>query len=452
MISTAKHRIRNFLAEPLNRTASALMASTVLTAGLGVLFWAVAARAFTTAQVGRDGSLITAMMSLAVLCDLSINNIILRYFPQIKDHLARRVWQAYLIAATSALIGGILFVVIAPLLSSEFDFLSGGSVMTFAFPISVALWAIFVLQDSVLTAMSKATWLPAENGLFSAAKIFVIVAMAWASVQHGVFFGWLAPLIVLVPLINFLIFKSVLPRAQERQAGATGVIAVLGWRKLLTFVSQDILQVAVSQVTLLVLPLMVVALAGPTQAAYFVVPFTLITAFDLLFFAVAISIVTEGARDRERVPEMTRMAVRRLYTFVLPASLAIIAFAPLLLLPNGPAYVHHSSTVLRLLALASIFRAIATLYAAILRLENRGHALLWIQLVSAAVTLGFVALLAPKHGAAGVALAWFLGIFASALGISIPLVRFVRNPVLKAEGPVDPFDELEELTLQKNPI
>lgn len=448
MISSSKHRIRNFLAEPLNRTASALMASTVLTAGLGVLFWAVAARAFTTEQVGRDGALITAMISLAILCDLSINNIILRYFPQLREHLAKRVWQAYLIAGTSALIGGSLFVFLAPLLSSQFDFLRGGTAMTFAFPLSVAFWAVFVLQDSVLTAMSKATWLPAENGAFSAAKIVVILGMAWASVEHGIFFGWMAPLVVILPVINYLIFKRVLPAAQQAQRGATGVVAVLGWRKLLTFVSQDIVQIAVSQICIIALPLMVVALSGPTQAAYFIVPFTLIMAFDLLFFAVAISIVTEGARDRERVPEMLHMAVKRLYGFVLPASLVIVVAAPLLLWPNGMEYVENSSSVLRLLALASIFRAIQTLYVAILRLENRGHGLVWIQVVNAVITIGFVFLLAEDNGAKGVALAWLIGITLTTLGIIVPFIRFIRNPVLKSEGPIDPFDELEELTIQ----
>ncbi|MGH2905870.1 MAG: lipopolysaccharide biosynthesis protein [Solirubrobacterales bacterium] len=424
------------------------MASTVVTAGLGVLFWAVAARAFTTEQVGRDGALITAMISLAILCDLSINNIILRYFPQLNQYLVKRVAQAYAIVSTSALLGGVLFVIVAPLASHQFDFLRGGSVMTFAFPISVALWAIFVLQDSVLTAMSKATWLPAENGAFSAAKIVVILVMAWASVEHGVFFGWMAPLIVVVPLINFLIFTRVLPQAQERQAGASGVIAVLGWRKLLTFVTQDVTQIAVSQICIIALPLMVVALAGPTEAAYFVVPFTLITAFDLLFFAVAISIVTEGARDRERVPEMTKMAVRRIFTFVIPAALAIVAAAPLLLLPNGMPYVHNSSSVLRLLALASIFRAVVTLYVAILRLENRGHALVWIQVGNATLTLSLVGYLTGDHGATGAAWAWLIGIIATTIAILPPFVRFARNPVLKAEGLIDPLDEIEELTMQ----
>jgi O-antigen/teichoic acid export membrane protein len=447
MISSFKHRIRQFLAEPLNRTASALMASTVVTAGLGVLFWAVASRAFTPEQVGRDGALVTAMVSLAILCDLSINNIILRYFPQLREHLLKRVWQAYLIAGTSALIGGSLFVFLAPVLSDQFDFLRG-SVMTFAFPLSVAFWAVFVLQDSVLTAMTKATWLPAENGAFSAAKIVVILGMAWASVEHGVFYGWMAPLIVIVPVINYLIFTRVLPEQQKAQIGAAGVVAVLGWRKLLTFVTQDIIQIAVSQICIVALPVLVVALAGPKEAAYFVVPFTLITAFDLLFFAVAISIVTEGARDRDRVPEMMGIAVKRLYNFVLPASLAIVIAAPLMLLPNGLDYVHNSSNVLRLLALASIFRAIQTLYVAILRLENRGHSLVWIQIVNAIITIGFVFLLTKEHGATGAAFAWLIGIMLTTLGIIVPFIRFVRNPVLKAEGPVDPFDELEELTMQ----
>lgn len=441
------NKTRAFLDEPLNRTAVSLMAATVITAALGVLFWAVATRLFPAHEVGRNGALITAMMAIAVTFDLSVNNIVLRFFPQINVHLGRRVWQAYLLGGSAAAIGGALFVIFVPLASGQFDFLVEETAVAIGFPLAAAGWAIFVLQGSVLTALGKAAWLPVTNGAFAIAKIAAIGGLVFGTLEYGIFVGWVAPLVLVIPVVNWFIFSRVVPAAEVSQKDAPGVIEVVGKRRLVAFVSQDIVSTAAGEIATSAMPLIVVAMSGDIESAYFIVPFVLIEAFDMLFFSVAVSVVTEGARDQSRIPQMMKTAWRRLLTFTAPIALLIAIAAPLLLIPNGSEYMDNASTPLRFLALASIFRAIVMLYTATLRLQSRGRALFVVQIFNAAVIITAVILLTEHSGANGAALGWLIGLAITGTACLRPLLKFVRNPVIDPNAKsIDLAAEYEKIT------
>ena len=52
--------------DPMYRTAYSLMANTVLTSLLGLVFWLVAARLYSSNAVGRDSALVSAMAWVTV--------------------------------------------------------------------------------------------------------------------------------------------------------------------------------------------------------------------------------------------------------------------------------------------------------------------------------------------------------------------------------------------------
>src|SRR4051794_9784235 len=63
-------RWQRTLSEPMFVTAFSLMTNTVLTNGLGVLFWVVAARLYRPSAVGRDSALVSLMMALSTIGQL----------------------------------------------------------------------------------------------------------------------------------------------------------------------------------------------------------------------------------------------------------------------------------------------------------------------------------------------------------------------------------------------
>lgn len=426
-------RIRGFLSSPLNRTSVPIMLATVLTGLLGVLFWALATRLFGPEEVGRDGALITAMMALATMCDLSMNNLVARFLPQVRAHQARRALMAYGAATFGALVGGIAFVVIAPQVAAEYSFLTHDPLIRWAFPLAVVLWSLFVIEDAVLAGAGRASWLPTENGGFGVLKVIAIVIASIAGIKFGIFIGWVVPLVIVIPVVNWLIFTRVIPELRRRpKAGPTPIEQVGSRRKLISFIWHDVISTVINQAGTTAMPIIVVGVIGAAAGAYFVVPFALIAAFDTLYVAVVVAVVTESARDPQRAPEVVRGAWRRLGNFTLPIALAIVVFAPILLIPNGSDYMDNSATPLRLMALASAAHAVVMLYSATLRIRSHGRPLMILQVFNVVVTIGAVIVLSRSHGASGAAAGWLLGMGVTALVSLPPLRRFLRDPQIVA--------------------
>jgi len=432
MTTLIGRRFRAHMTEPLHRTAWSLMTSTLLTAVLGIGFWAIAARVYPPYVVGRDGALISSMATIAALCQLNMSNVIVRFLPQVRHRVGRRVLDAYASAVAVSLLGSTAFVLVAPLASSEFNFLREEPMLSITFVAATAAWAVFVLEDSVLTALGRATWLPIENGSFSAMKILSLPAAFFLISGHGVFVAWVAPMFVTVPVINWLIARRVVPKAAVDQRDAQGVLEVFGRRRLLAFLAQDFLGAAFGQIALTAIPLLVVGFLGARENAYFYIPFTLVTTFDLMFLAVTTSLTTEAARSPHRVQELTATVIRRFLIVQVPVSLLIVAAAPLVLLPFGHGYVEHGTTLLRLLAATSCFRSLLFLLSAMARLEGHGKRLLMLGGALASVLVTLIAVLAPRDGLDGVGLAWMLAHAGVALLLLPTLLGALRHPNVAA--------------------
>lgn len=437
-LGDARVRLRQKLSEPLTRTSVGLIASTVLSALMGVGFWTLAARTFSVDALGRDGVLIAALLALSGIGQLNLGNVFVRFLPDIRKRRGRYVMAGYASASLVSLGLGVLFVLVAPLVSHRFAFITDDMAVWLVFPIAVAAWSIFSLQDAVLIALGRATWLPIENVLFSAARILMLpVSLALAS-GHGVLLAYVVPMFLAVPIANWFIAKRAMPSASGHGARSESTIEVKS-RRFITFLAKDFVGTVLAQVTITALPLLVVAILGAEQSAYFLIPFMLITTFDALFLSVAVSLTTEAARAPARARELTKRSIRWLLAIQLPIAAIIFVAAPLILSPYGAPYVDNGVTVLRVLAIASPFRSVVFLYGAVARLQGHGGRLLGLQFAAAVSIVGGVALLAHPLGLAGVSLAWLAtwGVLAPAVAIS--LYRFTQSA--RVWGAADAHDE-----------
>ncbi len=386
--------------EPLLRSAYSLLVNTVLTSGLGMAFWIVAARLYTPGEVGRDSALVAGMMQMSSVAQLNMANALVRFLGSRPD--ARRVLAAaYAASGAAALLLGIGFVALAPRLAEDFEFLTREPAIGAVFVLAVVLWGIFALQDAALTALRRAPWVPVENGLFGVLKLAALPVLLAVGSAHGVFLAWVIPMCALLIPVNWLIFRRVLTAHR-----VVRMPEIMDRRRLVSFLAQDYLATVLAQASLTLLPIVVVATLGSGANAYFYVPFTIAIAFDALFWSVSTSLVAEGARDTARIPELARLLVRRFALILLPGVGALLLLAPLVMLPFGPDYVRESTPLLRLLVCGSLFRAVVVLAAAIWRLEGRGTRIVALDASLLALLLCAAIPLANTMGLEGVALAW----------------------------------------------
>ena len=150
----------------------ALLVNTGLTAVLGFGYWLIAARLFSTNDVGIAGALVAATTLFAGLGQLKISSGMSDGFlPTAEGKSRRLVLLAYAYAASvSASLAAISLVGIRIFASPSWLCVSTQSNST-GFVLAVAATAIFTIQDSVLIGLRRAVWVPVENGTFGVAKI-----------------------------------------------------------------------------------------------------------------------------------------------------------------------------------------------------------------------------------------------------------------------------------------
>ncbi len=428
---------REHLRDPLYRNAYALMASTVVTSVLGVAFWVAAARLYPAETVGRDTALILAMQGLALVGQLNLGTAIVRFLPQVRRRARRGVLAVYVVASIGALVLATGFVLGAPRVAADFGFLSGDVRLGAGYAAAVVLWVLFVLQDMVLTALRRTGWVPIENAIYGVFKLVVLVALATGALAgHGILVAWIVPAALIVPVVTWLLFARLLPQHAASHREGPSPLEAHGARRLARFLGQDYLGSVLGQASLLCLPLLVVALLGSTENAYFAIPFALAMAFDLLFLNGATSLTVEGAHDERAARDLTRRLVRRVFGPLGAIAVAAAVAAPVLLWPFGPDYVRESSSVLRLLLLAGLFRATIFVFIAVMRLRRQSGAIMAVEATLFAILLTLTLTLGPRLGREGVGIAWLLANGAVALAVMPWLLRFMRPGVDIDDAPL----------------
>src|ERR1700710_184590 len=95
---------RRGVAPPLFRNASALMRNTVVNSGLGLLYWVVAAHAYTEEEVGRGNALISLMLLVSALTQLNFSGALMRFLPRSGNRSKWLLLTAYGVSAGIAVI------------------------------------------------------------------------------------------------------------------------------------------------------------------------------------------------------------------------------------------------------------------------------------------------------------------------------------------------------------
>lgn len=406
-------------------TGYSLVTSTVLTAVLGVAYWALAARLYPPEVVGRDAALISFIMAMATFCQLNFNNSVLRLLPQVRTGLRRLVLNVYGAVVVLAVLSGALVVTLATKMSGRLQEALDERLLPTAVVVALVFWCIFTLQDDVATALARAWWVPVENLAYSIAKLVLLLALTNTALRsHGVVAAWFLPCFIVVPVVNFLLYRA----ARDRATGPIGLD--LRNPRLRRYLYSDLVGSTALQLSAASLPLIVVALIGVTQNAYFYVAYMMVTTFDLVLHVLVASVTTEASRTPARVNELVRSTVLRVSLLLVPAMVAMLVLAPFLLRIYGPEYADEGTDVLRVLVLASLPRTVQFGFSAAARLRGDGNRLLVVQLANAVLLVTFISSLGAQYGLTGVGVGWLLAHALLGLAVLPYVIKFVRQPTV----------------------
>jgi O-antigen/teichoic acid export membrane protein len=397
--STLGRALRN----PVYRSGYALVINTAGSTAVGVAYWALAARLYGKAYVGRSSALIAALILLSSLTQLNLASALPRFLPQAGRRASRFIASSYGVSTLAALVASVGFVILMPRLSAQWQFLASSPALAFMFIGAALLWGVFALEDAALTGLHKAVVVPLENTVYGVLKLGLLAGVAVLLPATGIFVSWVVPLVLVIPVINWLIFSRY---ARDGPFGTN--VSTVTAREVVRFASIDYLGALLSQAYGSTLPLLVLSVLGAAANGSFYIAWTIASGLSLVPANFGTSLMVEATAAPHRLAELTRGVLVRSLAVTGAGAVVLAVLARPVLSVYGAGYT-SAAPLLAVLAAATLPRLAVQLTWSLDRIAGRVGRAAVTQLALAVLVLGGSWFLVHPMGAAGVGVAWIAG-------------------------------------------
>jgi len=406
----------NVLSDPMLRNGYALIISASVTQVLGVLYWIVAARNYPAAEVGRNAAAIYIMMFLAGVAELNLMSTLVRFLPTSGRRTARLIVTVYAASAAIAAVLGLGYLLVIPSVEPQLGFLRTSPILAAWFVVSVITGAIFVLQDSALTGVRAASFVPLENTTFSLLKLAIMFPLVTLLPLSGMYVSWTAAIALSVIPTNIYLFGRAIPRHLKRQASLAPGPPVR-FREIRGYAVPDSVAALFLLASTSLLPLLIIDRLGPAAAGHYALAWVAGYSLYLVGMNMGSSLMVETAADQSEIRDRCLRSITHLAKLLVPVVILIVVTAPYLLAVFGPGYVRADVGPLRLVALSALPALITNTAISVTRSLRRMRVVLAIQVGICALVWGLSIVLIGPLGITGVAAAWLIAQTATAAAL-----------------------------------
>ena len=401
--------------------AGSLIIAMALTAGLGFVYWVIAARYYPQELVGLASAAISSMLLLGEVGQFGLTTMLV-------GQLSRKVYKTSTLISTVMIvtvftsgIPAIIFGFVAPILSTDFKPISSSFWNLALYTIGVISISTGLVLDYSSIGLERGELQLWRNSIFSVSKLVALVASSvWISSRSGMtLYGtWTvsALLSLAISLVYSLSqgvkFSDLIPDFtlhKELRGLALGHYA---------------LNLAINAPGM-VLPVLVTILLSISVTASFYIAW-MITTF-VLFIPTSLSITLYAAAAKSPETGQSRMRFSLLLSFALGAAANIFVFflAKPILAMFGTVYVVQAEQVLKILTLSVFPHTLLVHFVAKARINetaNRAAPVIWL---GAVLQLAFASIGAKLLGTIGFSVGWLIGLSIVAILIAPNVIKTI---------------------------
>lgn len=407
--------------------AATLVGTFVVTSGLGMAFWFVAARQWATATVGLSGGLLSAMALLGGICTLGLGTMLTGELPRRLSMRRTLVSTSIAVGASAGAVGGVLFAVVAPRVSSQFHPLVDGWTTAAVFAGGVALTSAAGIFDAATIGALRGRLQLWRNGLFATGKLAALIVLAVLSArgQLSILAAWIGGIAASLSLAWAWSLRGGAPFGHYRPRPQ--ILRGL-WRDA---IGHQVYNIAYT-IPSLALPVVVLGFASATANATFYIALQIAGGLYVVPTALTGVLFAVGASEPEAVPARLRLTIGLSAAVALPG-IAIVAAVgrPLLRLFGAP--YGSGATTLLVLALAAIPLTLKCHFIALTRIQRAVANRMPLVWAGACVEIAGAAAGAALGHAQGAALGWLLALCAEALAMSRVVLSLLLVRVRSSE-------------------
>ena len=418
------------------RSAAALVSTSVVTSGLGFLYWAVAARSFDAIDVGESATAIAAMSVIAPFTVSGLGTLLIVELPRLQTDRARLVITA---ALASGALGSLIALLCAFLLPGSFLGLPdiGKEVgITALFVAATATQAMGSLLDSALLSMVGGGTQLRRNAIQAVVKLLLLIVFALTLNRLGslsIFASWFlanAVSIVTVALLLARRFGIRLGQFIPRPSMLHGLH--------LNAARHHVLNASLF-VPYFAMPIVANVVLGSEQAGYLYATWSVAGFIFFLPISLATALFASGARDTSTFGLEYRFTLRFSLLICIAANIGVLLLGGLVLKVFGDAYAENGRTALMLMALGGLGLIIKDHHVVVARVTGAvGREALLIGLLGIGELAG-AAIGAAWGGLTGLAAGWLIAIMVEVM-VCAPLVWRAYQGRIAATMPADPSE------------
>ncbi|MBU2662595.1 sugar transporter [Actinoplanes bogorensis] len=413
--------LRTVARDSLARNSVLIMASTVGTAGLGYLYWLLAAHRLSPSAIGAATALISLSTVVSMVSNLGIGHMFIQRLPGTGvREWSRIVGAGLLLGCGATAVASFVAAGLLPSLAGTFVFLRSTSGTVALVTTAVALTATTLL-DYIFIADRSSHGMLTRNLALAVGKVVTLAALTWAGYQGPgvVLIAWTLPSLGVTAYTLTTMIGRLRPGARLDGAGVG-----LELRHIQGSLSgHHLINLAQAGPTAL-LPVLVTARLGAEANGHFYVAW--MTASILFMVSPAVASAFYAERTNSAATGLPRAAAVVFAVIGPPALLLFLAGDRILGLFSA-GFAAEGELLLRILVLAALPDAITNLAVAHWRSLGQFRRCLRLNLLMATVCLALTWLWLPGTGIEAAGIAWLAGQSVGALAVAIFWIKSRRK-------------------------
>ena len=399
-IVTSREKLKRFISIPLYSNAFYLMLTTGVEALLGFLFWIIAARFYTEAEVGLGSAIISAMRLLPLMSLVGLNVSLVRFLPH-ADKPQDLINSCYTLGVLISLAVAGIFLVGLGFWSPALAFVNQNAVFASAFIVFAVLWTLSTLVNFTFIARRRANFILYKGVTFSVLKLPLPILFVLFFHAFGIVASWGIAVAVALA-VSILLF---LPKVQDFYKPVPTLKLNL-LKDIWRYSGANYLANLFMACPAFILPLMVVNILSAEQNAYFYIGWMIATLLFSIPLAVSQSLFAEGSHFEDKLRKNVTESLKFTYLLLVPAVIVLILGGKWVLLAFGQSYSLNALHLVWVLSLSSLPLALTHIYTGILRVTGRIKELMAIWGFAVLAVLLISYLIMPVTGIIGIGYAW----------------------------------------------
>ena len=379
-----------------------LIAGKAAGMGLGFVFWLVAARSFSAQAMGLTAAAISALMLCVQLATLGVGPAFIAEHPGHRGDPGRLLDTALTIQVLSGSAVAAVFLAVFAVSDLELGAVAANPAFAGAFLLMGAIGTVGLLQDHVSMAHGRGDQVLARDSVNGSVTLLPLALIPlvgpWAG-SAGLFSAWVIGALCACVLgfrqISRISGHRLRLRAERKLS-----------RRLVGRGLPNYALTLMEKAPTFILPIIVTELLSPADNAYWYAAWMISWGVCVIPSAFGFGLYAETVRDRQRLADHVRRALRTSLALGVPAAIGAAVLARPLLSMLGQGYADAGAGPLRILVIAVVPVAVIQTYFAVCRARGEfseavGTGVAWVTL-----GLGGAAAAVGSWGLVGMAGCW----------------------------------------------